>query len=201
MNREGSDVSKFNSFKLFCKLCDVIAKVSKYTDKSCAVDMFVRKGYFLRSFCNFYTLSILFFRLAIHSCLRSFSFCEAFWFQSYCPHFCFLCTKLPYNFRRIWRWCIFASKTSYTGMRSASLQFERKTVDKTFFSCNSHVIVIGFLVSCERKLREFVFNCELYFLGLKNSLALLLECRRGDRRSESNRWCICDDTQVFWKRK
>uniref|UniRef100_A0A915B2S5 DNA ligase 3 n=1 Tax=Parascaris univalens TaxID=6257 RepID=A0A915B2S5_PARUN len=38
--------SKFDSFKLFCKLCEVLASVSKYTDKSTAVNMFVNKdGY------------------------------------------------------------------------------------------------------------------------------------------------------------
>ncbi|VDM48016.1 unnamed protein product [Toxocara canis] len=38
--------SRFDSFKLFCKLCEVIASVSKYTDKSTAVNMFVNKdGY------------------------------------------------------------------------------------------------------------------------------------------------------------
>lgn len=36
--------SKFDGFKLFCKLCDVIASVSKYTDKTAAVRMFLTKG-------------------------------------------------------------------------------------------------------------------------------------------------------------
>ncbi|VDK79427.1 unnamed protein product [Litomosoides sigmodontis] len=38
--------SKFNMFKLFCKLCDVIASVSKYTEKTAAVKIFINKeGY------------------------------------------------------------------------------------------------------------------------------------------------------------
>lgn len=39
-------MSKFDSFKTFCKLCEVISSVSKYTDKSEAVNLFVtRDGY------------------------------------------------------------------------------------------------------------------------------------------------------------
>uniref|UniRef100_A0A914RG02 DNA ligase ATP-dependent N-terminal domain-containing protein n=1 Tax=Parascaris equorum TaxID=6256 RepID=A0A914RG02_PAREQ len=30
----------FDSFKLFCKLCEVLASVSKYTDKSTAVNIY-----------------------------------------------------------------------------------------------------------------------------------------------------------------
>ncbi|VDK22250.1 unnamed protein product [Anisakis simplex] len=38
--------SKFDSFKLFCKLCDVISTVPKYSDKSTAVNLFINKeGY------------------------------------------------------------------------------------------------------------------------------------------------------------
>ncbi|KAL3995433.1 DNA ligase I ATP-dependent (dnl1) family protein [Acanthocheilonema viteae] len=38
--------SKFDVFKLFCKLCDVIASVSKYTEKTAAVKIFINKeGY------------------------------------------------------------------------------------------------------------------------------------------------------------
>uniref|UniRef100_A0A915PVD4 DNA ligase 3 n=1 Tax=Setaria digitata TaxID=48799 RepID=A0A915PVD4_9BILA len=38
--------SKFDVFKLFCKLCDVIASVSKYTEKTTAVKIFINKeGY------------------------------------------------------------------------------------------------------------------------------------------------------------
>ncbi|EJD74156.1 DNA ligase [Loa loa] len=38
--------SKFDMFKLFCKLCDVIASVSKYTEKTEAVKIFINKeGY------------------------------------------------------------------------------------------------------------------------------------------------------------
>lgn len=36
--------SKFNVFKLFCKLCDVIASVSKYNEKTAAVKIFINKG-------------------------------------------------------------------------------------------------------------------------------------------------------------
>ncbi|MCP9263896.1 DNA ligase 3 [Dirofilaria immitis] len=36
--------SKFDMFKLFCKLCDVIASVSKYTEKTTAVKIFINKG-------------------------------------------------------------------------------------------------------------------------------------------------------------
>ena len=42
--KKPTKASKFDSFKLFCKLCDVIASVSKYTDKTSAVNMFVKKG-------------------------------------------------------------------------------------------------------------------------------------------------------------
>ncbi|VDN91809.1 unnamed protein product [Brugia pahangi] len=38
--------SKFDVFKLFCKLCDVIASVSKYAEKTAAVKIFINKeGY------------------------------------------------------------------------------------------------------------------------------------------------------------
>ncbi|MFH4975129.1 hypothetical protein AB6A40_001838 [Gnathostoma spinigerum] len=38
--------SKFDSFKVFCKLCDIISSVSKYTEKSNAVRLFITKeGY------------------------------------------------------------------------------------------------------------------------------------------------------------
>ncbi|VDO62948.1 unnamed protein product [Onchocerca flexuosa] len=36
--------SKFDVFKLFCKLCNVIASVSKYTEKTEAVKIFINKG-------------------------------------------------------------------------------------------------------------------------------------------------------------
>lgn len=36
--------SKFDMFKLFCKLCGVIASVSKYSEKTAAVKIFINKG-------------------------------------------------------------------------------------------------------------------------------------------------------------
>ncbi|KAJ1366160.1 DNA ligase 3 [Parelaphostrongylus tenuis] len=40
---EPNEDSKYNSFHKFAKLCDVIASVSKYTDKSAAVKMFISR--------------------------------------------------------------------------------------------------------------------------------------------------------------
>nr|CDJ90621.1 DNA ligase and ATP dependent DNA ligase and Zinc finger domain containing protein [Haemonchus contortus] len=40
---EPDEESKYNSFNKFTKLCDVIASVSKYTDKSSAVKMFITR--------------------------------------------------------------------------------------------------------------------------------------------------------------
>lgn len=37
-------LSKFDSFTLFCKLCDVISSVSKYSEKTKAVEIFINKG-------------------------------------------------------------------------------------------------------------------------------------------------------------
>lgn len=51
--------SKFDVFKLFCKLCDVIASVSKYTEKTAAVKIFINKGTLN------YLLTLLFFGTAI----------------------------------------------------------------------------------------------------------------------------------------
>uniref|UniRef100_A0A0N4UBP8 PARP-type domain-containing protein n=1 Tax=Dracunculus medinensis TaxID=318479 RepID=A0A0N4UBP8_DRAME len=43
-SNEKSNKSKFDSFKVFCKLCDVIARVSKCSDKSTAIHMFITRG-------------------------------------------------------------------------------------------------------------------------------------------------------------
>ncbi|GMR36930.1 hypothetical protein PMAYCL1PPCAC_07125 [Pristionchus mayeri] len=44
--KEPVEDSKFNQFYRFCKLCDTIATVSKYTDKSLAVKMYIGKDGF-----------------------------------------------------------------------------------------------------------------------------------------------------------
>uniref|UniRef100_A0A1I7XUH7 DNA ligase n=1 Tax=Heterorhabditis bacteriophora TaxID=37862 RepID=A0A1I7XUH7_HETBA len=44
IQEEQNEESKYNSFYKFCKLCDVIASISKYTDKSTAVKIFINKG-------------------------------------------------------------------------------------------------------------------------------------------------------------
>ncbi|KAK6041275.1 ATP-dependent DNA ligase domain protein, partial [Cooperia oncophora] len=45
-NEEANEESKYNSFHKFTKLCEVIASVSKYTDKSSAVKMFISRDDF-----------------------------------------------------------------------------------------------------------------------------------------------------------
>ncbi|KAK6039313.1 hypothetical protein COOONC_23183 [Cooperia oncophora] len=44
--KEANEESKYNSFHKFTKLCEVIASVSKYTDKSSAVKMFISRDDF-----------------------------------------------------------------------------------------------------------------------------------------------------------
>ncbi|ETN85181.1 DNA ligase [Necator americanus] len=43
-SEEPNEESKYNSFNKFAKLCDVIATMSKYTDKSAAVKMFISRA-------------------------------------------------------------------------------------------------------------------------------------------------------------
>lgn len=64
--------SKYDSFKLFCKLCEVIGSVSKYTDKTTAVRMFVTKGMFnyLRCFLFLFLITFFFSRCESNEVMR-----------------------------------------------------------------------------------------------------------------------------------